>query len=164
MEAFEHLRHKPAQPLENPRPLIVACPPLRSRVNLARIVRAASCCGIGRMVVCNSGKLDRSITRDSAVILESHRSLLPVLKKWKQEGHRLIGLEQTSGSVSLFDFAFPREAVLVIGHERRGIEDEVLHLLDAVVEIPIYGTPFSHNVATATAMALYEYCRQYPDG
>jgi hypothetical protein len=24
--------------------------------------------------------------------------------------------------------------------------------------------PYSYNVATATVMAMYEYCRQYPDG
>jgi len=24
--------------------------------------------------------------------------------------------------------------------------------------------PYSYNVATATSMALYEYCRQYPAG
>ena len=31
-------------------------------------------------------------------------------------------------------------------------------------EIPVYGLPYAHNVATATAMALYEFCRQYPEG
>jgi tRNA G18 (ribose-2'-O)-methylase SpoU len=40
----------------------------------------------------------------------------------------------------------------------------VLRVLDRVVEIPVYGMPYSHNAATAAAMALYEYCRQYPQG
>ena len=40
----------------------------------------------------------------------------------------------------------------------------VLALVDDVVEIPVYGLPFSYNVATAAAMALYEYCRQFPEG
>jgi tRNA G18 (ribose-2'-O)-methylase SpoU len=30
-----------------------------------------------------------------------------------------------------------------------------------VVEIPVYGLPYSFNAATATSMAIYEYCRQY---
>jgi tRNA G18 (ribose-2'-O)-methylase SpoU len=25
----------------------------------------------------------------------------------------------------------------------------------------VFGLPYSHNVATATAMAMYEYCRQF---
>jgi tRNA G18 (ribose-2'-O)-methylase SpoU len=36
--------------------------------------------------------------------------------------------------------------------------------LDDVIEIPVYGQPYSFNVATATTMAVYEYCRQYPNG
>jgi tRNA G18 (ribose-2'-O)-methylase SpoU len=54
--------------------------------------------------------------------------------------------------------------VLVIGNERFGNEESILQMLDQNVEIPIYGQPLSHNAATATAMALYEYCRQYPSG
>ena len=41
---------------------------------------------------------------------------------------------------------------------------DFLKLLDDVVEIPVWGMPYSYNVATATTMALYEYCRQYPAG
>jgi tRNA G18 (ribose-2'-O)-methylase SpoU len=52
----------------------------------------------------------------------------------------------------------------VIGNERLGVEDEVLRMLDRTVEIPVYGLPYAHNAATATAMALYEYCRQFPTG
>ena len=57
-----------------------------------------------------------------------------------------------------------RRTVLVVGNERLGVEDDVLRLLNHTVEIPVYGLPYSHNVATAAAMALYEYCRQYPRG
>jgi hypothetical protein len=28
----------------------------------------------------------------------------------------------------------------------------------------VWGMPFSYNVATATTMAVYEYCKQYPGG
>jgi tRNA G18 (ribose-2'-O)-methylase SpoU len=51
-----------------------------------------------------------------------------------------------------------------VGSERLGIETPVLEILDRVVEIPVYGMPFSHNAATAAAIAIYEYCRQYPTG
>ena len=45
-----------------------------------------------------------------------------------------------------------------------GVSPDMLQILDEAVEIPVYGLPYSYNVATATAMALYEYCRQYPRG
>lgn len=152
--------------LDRPRELIVACPPMRSNVNLSRIVRAASCCGIQRLICCGNAKILPEIARETgdSIRIEFHRTLLPVLKRLKEEGRPLIGLEQTSSSRSIFEFALPRNMVLVVGNERVGIEDEVLRMLDHTIEIPVYGLPHAHNAATATAMALYEYCRQYPRG
>jgi tRNA G18 (ribose-2'-O)-methylase SpoU len=166
MADFQQQRHRPPTELERPRELVLACPPMRSNVNLSRIARAAGCCGVQRIIACGTAKLDPTISRDSAETLEVevHRTLPPVLKRLRSEGYQLVGLEQTSDSRSLYEFPFARRTVLVIGNERLGIEDEVLGLLDHAVEIPVYARPFSHNVATAAAMALYEYCRQYPRG
>jgi tRNA G18 (ribose-2'-O)-methylase SpoU len=163
---FIHQRHKPPTPLERPRELIVACAPLRSNVNLSHILRTAGCGGITRVIGCGTAKALAKIARDGAetVELEIHRTLPPVLRRLKDEGWQLVGLEQTSGSESLYDFQFERRTALVIGNERLGLTDDVLPLLDRTVEIPVYGLPYSFNVATATAMALYEYCRQYPRG
>ena len=166
MSRFNHQRHKPPTQLSRPRELIVACPAMRSNVNVSRIVRAASCCAIQRMIVCGNPKIDPKIVRDGAeqMNLEVRRSLPGVLKKLRADDYRIVALEQTDGSTCLHRFAFQRRSVLVVGHERLGIGDETLKLVDDAVEIPVYGLPFSYNVATATAMALYEYCRQFPHG
>jgi tRNA G18 (ribose-2'-O)-methylase SpoU len=118
------------------------------------------------MIACGRVRVDPRIARDGAqqVEVEVHRSLAPPLRKKKAEGYCLVGLEQATNSQLLYDFQFPRRSILVLGHERQGLTDDVLELLDFVVEIPVYGLPYSYNVATATAMALYEYCRQYPEG
>jgi tRNA G18 (ribose-2'-O)-methylase SpoU len=135
-------------------------------VNLSRIVRAAGCCAIPRIICTGPVKLDRSIARDGAdtVMIEIHRTLLPVLDKLREDGYRLVGLEQTTSSQSIHEFQFARRTALVIGNERTGLTEDILHKLDQTVEIPVWGMPFSYNVATATSMALYEYCRQFPDG
>ena len=139
---------------------------MRSNVNLSRIVRAASCCGVRRLICCGNAKIDAEITREigDAIQIEVHRTLPAVLKRLREDGHQLIGLEQTSGSHCIFDFSFPRKMVLAIGNERLGIEGEVLRLLHNTVEIPVYGLPASHNAATAASMALYEYCRRTQKG
>ncbi len=166
MNPFAHLRHRPIGSLERERPLVVACPPLRSNVNLARIVRAAGCCGVRRVIAAGSAAVDPKIVRDSLEFLqlERRRSLPPVLQSLRKEGFRIVGLEQTTHSTNLCEYAFPRKTVLVVGNERLGLTDDLLALLDDAVEIPVFGQPDSYNVATATAMALYEYCRQYPQG
>jgi tRNA G18 (ribose-2'-O)-methylase SpoU len=145
---------------------VIVCAPLRSNVNLSRIARAAGCCGIERMITIGPGKLDRKIARDGAdtVHIETHRTLLPVLDELRDGGYRLVGLEQATNSRNLHEYVFERRTALVIGNERTGLTEEELRRLDDVVEIPVWGLPYSHNVATATAMALYDYCRQFPDG
>lgn len=163
MSQFEHIRHKPPSPLDMPRELLLVLAPMRSNVNLSRIVRLAGCAGITRVIQCGQGKVDREIARDAVEVVEVvvRRSLLPVLEQLRQEGYTRVGLEQTTNSISLFDFRFVSKTALVIGAEREGLDQQELNRLDHVVEIPVYGQPFSYNVATATTMAVYEYCRQF---
>jgi tRNA G18 (ribose-2'-O)-methylase SpoU len=159
-------RHKPPTPLDQPRELIVACPPMRSNVNLSRIIRAAGCWGVSRLVCCGNAKVIGKIARDAGqfVEIELHRTLPPVLTRLHEEDYQIVALEQTTSSVLIFEFAFPRKTVLVIGNERSGIEEAVLRQVDHLVEIPVYGQPYAHNAASAAIMAIYEYCRQYPRG
>ena len=163
---FEHIRHKPPSELNQERELVIACCPLRSHVNLSTIMRMAGCSGITEVIATGNAKVNKTIARDGAenVNLTVKNSLPPVLKKLKQEGYILIGLEQTTNSTILSEYEFPRKCALVVGSEREGLSDDCLALLDAVVEIPVWGMPYSYNVATATSLALYEYCRQYPKG
>jgi tRNA G18 (ribose-2'-O)-methylase SpoU len=162
----EHLRHKPLTPLERSRELVLACPAFKSSVNLSRIVRLAGCAAVEKVIACGSAKIDPAIARDGPenVLIERRRTLLPVLKNLKQDGYRLVGLEQTDCSHSIFDYSYQRRTALVIGHERHGMTDEELAIMDDLIEIPVYGLPFSYNVVTATTMAVYEYLRQFPLG
>lgn len=166
MPRFVHVRHKAPSALDRPRELIVACAPLRSNINLSHIIRTAGCCGIPRVICCGNAKVLDKIARDGAdtVEIKVHRTLPPVLKQLRQEGYQLVGLEQTTNSESLYDFRFERKTALIIGNERLGLTEEELALVDRVVEIPVFGLPYSYNVHTATAMTLYEYCRQFPRG
>ncbi|MFM7522338.1 MAG: TrmH family RNA methyltransferase [Planctomycetota bacterium] len=164
MPRFEHIRHRPPDILAAPRDLVVACAAMRSHVNLSHIVRTCGCFGICRVIACGAAGLEPRIARDGAeqVALEIRRTLPPVLDRLKAEGWQLVGLEQTTGSESLFGFTFVARTVLVVGNERLGLEDDVLSRLDRVAEIPMAGLPHSLNAATSTAIAIYEYCRQHP--
>ncbi len=166
MAKFVHQRHKPPVGLDYPRPLVVVCAPMRSNVNLSRIVRSASCSGVTRLIACGTAKVIGKIARDGAdaIQIEVHRTLPPVLTALRKSGYRIVALEQTTNSEDLHRFAFERNTALVVGSEREGLSDELLEMVDAVVEIPVYGLPYSYNVATAVSMALYEYCRQFPRG
>ncbi len=160
---FVQQRHK--QPTDRAREceLVIVCPSLRSRVNLSRVIRVAGCFGVRRVIACRPFTIDPAIARAAIeyVKVESRGAMLPVLKKLKQESYRLVGLEQTTESISLYQFRFPSKTALVLGHERSGIEASCLEFVDDVAEIPVFGQPLSYNVATAAAMAIYEYGRQH---
>jgi tRNA G18 (ribose-2'-O)-methylase SpoU len=179
MSDFIQQRHKPLIELERPRELVVACAPLRSNINLSRIVRTVGCMGVRRLIACGAARVVEKIARNavddgdgpnaedagaSGVEIEIHRTLPPVLRHLRTEGYQLVGLEQTTGSQSIFDFRFDRKTALIVGNERSGLDEESLRLVHRVVEIPMFGLPYALNVATATAMTVYEYCRQFPRG
>jgi tRNA G18 (ribose-2'-O)-methylase SpoU len=119
-----------------------------------------------RVIACGNPKVDSTVARDalSQIHIEKRRTLAPVLISLRRDGYTVVGLEQTTNSTSLHEYAFPRRTALVIGNERLGLSEEELAHVDACVEIPVWGVPHSYNVATATAMALYEYCKQFPTG
>ena len=166
MGDFIQQRHKLSTNLVHPRELIVACVPMRSNVNISQIARTASACAVEKMIICGTASLTKKIARDaiSELTVSTHRSLGPVLKKLKEDGYNIVGVEQTSNSKNIHHFDFKRRTVLVIGNERLGISDEILAQLDSVIEIPVWGLPHSYNAASAANMALYEYCRQFPEG
>ena len=160
------VRQKPLRPLVHPREMIVALPPMKSHVNLSRIVRAAGCFGITKIIACGNANVVSKIARDASVTVtvDIRRTLSPVLKKLRGDGCRLIALEQTDNSHCLYDYRFVRKCVLVIGNEKFGVDEETLRLVDDVVEIPTYGLPYAHNAAGSAIIAMYEFCRQFPDG
>ncbi len=166
MSTFEHQRHKPGAILTRPREIIVACAPMRSNVNVSSIARTASACAIERLVLTGNVSLISKIARDgeSELDISTHRTLPPVLKRLKKDGYRLVGLEQTTNSENIHHYRFSRRTALVIGNERTGLTSDILDVLDDAVEIPVYGLPHSFNAAIAASMALYEYCRQFPQG
>lgn len=79
----------------------------------------------------------------------------------KRNNYAIIALEQHARSVPLWDFKFPLKSAIIPGHEVLGMSDEMVDLCDYVVEIPQFGLVESLNVATATSITLYEYCRQH---
>ncbi|KAG2238964.1 hypothetical protein Bca52824_089824 [Brassica carinata] len=87
-------------------------------------------------------------------------SLKLFLEKKKREGFSILGLEQTANSVSLDKYQFPKKTVLVLGREKEGIPVDIIHILDACVEIPQLGVVRSLNVHVSGAIALWEYTRQ----
>jgi tRNA (guanosine-2'-O-)-methyltransferase len=71
-------------------------------------------------------------------------------------GYRLVGVELAVGSDPLHQADTTGDVCLVVGHEDRGLSKEALADCDQLAYVPQLGRIGSLNVATATAVALYE--------
>lgn len=83
----------------------------------------------------------------------------------KNAGYQVLALEQTTTSIPYTQAKFTLPTILIVGHERLGVRDELLALADTIIEIPILGIGNSHNVAMATGIiisSILEKTGQYP--
>jgi tRNA (guanosine-2'-O-)-methyltransferase len=78
----------------------------------------------------------------------------------RAEGYRIVGLELADGAVPLHELVVEGDICLVVGHEDHGLSPTMLEACDDVTFVPQLGRVGSLNVATATAMALYELRRR----
>jgi tRNA G18 (ribose-2'-O)-methylase SpoU len=89
------------------------------------------------------------------------QNLLAWLREYRNRGYFVVGLEQTSSSISLETVTFPDQpTILLLGKEKEGIPVEFLQAVDQCVEIPQLGIIRSLNVHVSGAIAIWERTKQ----
>jgi predicted O-methyltransferase YrrM/tRNA G18 (ribose-2'-O)-methylase SpoU len=178
-ERTEHLRNRDraleeykAKGLE-PHGIAVVCDNLRSAYNVGSIFRTADGARAAEVVTCGLtphplGPGDEKIRKTAFNSVNSVASRhfddpKAAVAKLKEEGYRVFAMETTDDAVDLYslDIAPDDKVALVVGNEVSGVAVDVMHLCDAVVEIPLYGAKNSLNVCMATAIAIYEVLRKW---
>ena len=61
---------------------------------------------------------------------------------------------------SIYEVDWTESAAIMVGNEHRGVSDKALKIADQTVYVPMFGMVESLNVSVATAVLLYEACRQ----
>lgn len=84
-----------------------------------------------------------------------YENLAKCVDKLRNDGFKIIGLEQTEGAISLKDYMPDGNLALVVGPEMDGLSPQELATMDEVIEIPMKGRKESFNVAVAAAIAMY---------
>jgi tRNA G18 (ribose-2'-O)-methylase SpoU len=88
--------------------------------------------------------------------------LMDWLRRHKEQGYMVIGIEQTSSSECLSTCQFEERSILLLGKEKEGIPIKYLSsgLVDKCVEIPQMGIIRSLNVHVSGAITIWEYSKQ----
>ncbi len=82
----------------------------------------------------------------------------------KSQGVNIVVLEHTSASKPFHEVDYRFPSCLVVGNEVFGVQDEIVSLADASIEIPMYGSKQSLNVTIAFGIVIYQMLFQYLAG
>jgi 23S rRNA (guanosine2251-2'-O)-methyltransferase len=83
----------------------------------------------------------------------------PPIVELKEQGYRIVALEQADTSVMLDAYTPAEKVALILGEEVHGITDDILTEADDIIEIPMVGQKESFNVSVAAGIALYALSR-----
>ena len=77
----------------------------------------------------------------------------------KRQGYIICAVEQAEGSISLEKLSLDshKKYAVVLGHEVKGVQQQVIDRCDFCVEIPQYGTKHSLNVSVAAGIVLWDF-------
>jgi TrmH family RNA methyltransferase len=147
--------------------------------NMGVIVRNCACFGVDALIVMSTScdpYLRRSVRNSMGNIFQ-----LPIvylnkfaddrrlhgddhqkgLNKLKQHGIKLYAAHPHPKSVAIGEITFSQQSCIVLGAEGHGISGEILDLCDEFVTIPMKEGINSLNVASASAVMLYEASKQF---
>lgn len=151
-------------------PLIVLLDNVRSMHNVGSIFRTADAFGIQELVL--SGFTPKPPHRDiqkaalgatETVTWQSCDEPINLISEYKNQGFRIIALEQTTNATDIDQFSNLNllPILLILGNEINGVSDDLLAHCDEVLEIPQHGTKHSLNVSVSAGIAMREILKSY---
>lgn len=147
-------------------PLTVVLDNVRSLNNIGSIFRTSDAFLVERIMLCGitatppSAEIHKTaLGAEDSVAWEYFPDTALALEQLRREGRRICVLEQVKGSIALQSFMpQPGESyALVVGHEVKGVDPEVVDAADVCLEIPQMGTKHSLNVAVSAGLAIWHF-------
>ncbi len=141
---------------------------VRSVLNVGSIFRTANGLAVDEIVLCGitPTPLDKygnprkdfakvALGSENGVLWRYEESAPEATRFYKEQGYKVIALEQEERSVDYKEVIQGEKTLLVVGSEVDGVSKEVLDLSDTIIEIPMLGLKESLNVTIAFGIALY---------
>lgn len=155
---------------ESPKtPLTVVLDNVRSMHNVGAVLRTADAFRLQKVLLC--GITPRpphpdihktALGAEDSVTWEYRESALDAVRELRENGYRVLAIEQAAGSTPLNRLsanAGGRYAI-VLGHEVRGVDQQVVDACDGCLEIPQFGTKHSLNVSVAAGMVIWDFFKR----
>ncbi|MBR1631936.1 MAG: RNA methyltransferase [Paludibacteraceae bacterium] len=146
-------------------PLVVVLDNVRSRHNVGAVFRTADAFRLSGVVLCGISCCPPDVEihktalgAELTVDWQYEADTLTAVERLHQEGYRVYAVEQAHGSTVLQQFKadVSSKIAIVLGHEVKGVSQEVVDACDGCIEIPQYGTKHSLNVSVAAGIVMYQ--------
>ncbi len=150
-------------------PLVFILDNIRSFNNVGSAFRTADALGIEALYLCGITPKPphRDIQKTAlgatlSVEWEHHNDIVFILNRLKDQGFKIIAVEQTDSSISLdkFNIEADEKLALIFGNEVKGVSDEVFDYVDLALEIPQFGTKHSFNVSVCMGVVGWHLVQQ----
>ncbi len=132
--------------------------------NIGAIFRLADAVAARKLYLCGGTETPpnprikkASINTTEIVDWEYIDSAEEAIKKLRGEvaDLQVVAIEQSQGSTPFNKLKYQLPLCLVVGNESYGVSSGVLKMVDAVVELPMFGVNISLNVMVALAIVVY---------
>ena len=147
-------------------PIVVVADNIRSAMNIGSMFRTCDAFAVERLLLTgiSAKPPHREITKTAigateTVEWEYISRPVEVLQQYKDEGYRLISIEQTNDSTPLKEYLIEKsqKIILVFGNEVSGVSNEIIELSDDCIEIVQFGTKHSLNVSVCAGIVLWAF-------
>lgn len=141
---------------------------LRSAFNVGSIFRSADGAGsVEKIYLCgitadtDNPKLEKTaLGALETVESEHYDTTLEAIKELKDRNIPIFSIELTDDAKNFQEVEYPNELAIVLGHEKKGVDEKILKLSDKQIFIPMRGFKESLNVANCASILLYEITRE----
>lgn len=146
-------------------PLIIVLDNIRSANNIGSVFRTADAFLLQKIYLCGVCALppDKNIRKTAlgsteTVEWEYAEDAQKLIQKLKEEGVKILSVEQAEDSVSLDKFRPEVSQIyaLVFGNEIKGVQQDIVSASDAILEIPQLGSKHSLNISVSAGIVCWD--------
>lgn len=150
-------------------PIVLILDNIRSANNVGSIFRTADAFALEHLYLCgitatppHRDIMKTAIGAENSMSWSHNSSTTEVAMSLKNEGWTIYAVEQSDNPSWLQNLSVQKneKVALVLGNEVMGVDQAVMDICDAALEVPQFGTKHSLNVSVCTGVVVWELVRQ----
>lgn len=145
-------------------PIIVILDNIRSALNVGSAFRTSDAFLVQEVALCGITAqpphreiLKTAIGATKSVAWQHFETTEEAVTHYRTLGFQIAAVEQAEGSIFLQDVQAKAQdkIAVVFGNEVKGVDQEIMNIVDFCIEIPQFGTKHSFNISVSMGIVLW---------